>query len=208
MKRRLSIVVIAVTAITWVVAAKIFGLPKTFGEAILPFFTAVSVTGIFLFFYDRVFWRLYVIRRWVAQLPDLQGVWKVTIKSVKFNDHSAQSSNAVVGYAQFDQTASSLNMRLYTEDSRSVTIAYSIKADHSQFRLVTVYVNRPRVKERARDGTIHNGTAIYEFRGYSPEKVVGEYWTEKPSWGEIELSDRRRDEIDSYDAGLKVYSSS
>lgn len=209
MKRRLSIVVIAVTAITWVVVAKIFGLPDTFWEAIIPFFTAVTVTGIFLVFYDKYLWRCYAVRQWVAQLPDLQGVWKVTIMPVKLNDHSEQSSYAVIGYAQFDQTASSLNMRLYTEDSRSTTIAYAIREiEQNHFRLVIIYQNRPRVKERAREGTIHDGAAIYEFRGYRPEKLAGEYWTEKPTRGEIELSDRRTDEIDSYDAGSRVYSRS
>ena len=209
MKRQLSIVVIAVTAITWVAAAKIFGLPDTFWEAIIPFFTAVTVTSIFLLFYDKFLWRLYVVRRWIAQLPDLQGVWKVTIVPVKPDDQSEQSVDSVVGYAQFDQTASSLNMRLYTEDSRSTTIAYAIrKIEKNQFRLVIVYQNRPRVKERAREGTIHDGAAVYEFRGYSPKTVVGEYWTEKPTQGEIALSDRRRDEIDSYDTGSRVYSRS
>lgn len=209
MKPQLSIAVIAVTAITWVAAAKIFGLPDTFWEAIIPFFTAVTVTSISLFFYDRILWRYYTVRRWIAQLPDLQGVWKVTITPVKLDDQSEQSLDSVIGYAQFDQTASSLNMRLYTEDSRSTTIAYAIKEiEKSQFRLAIVYQNKPRLKERVREGTIHDGAAVYEFRGYSPEKVAGEYWTEKPTRGEIELSDRRRDEIDSYDAGLRVYSRS
>lgn len=209
MKRRLSIVVIAVTAITWVSAAKIFGLPDTFWEAVLPFFTAVTVTGIFLLLYDTLLWRPYAVRRWIAQLPDLQGVWKVTIMPVKLEEQSQQSPDSVIGYAQFDQTASSLNMTLYTEDSRSTTIAYAIrKMQHNQFRLVIVYQNRPRVKERDREGTIHDGAAVYEFRGYSPEEVSGEYWTEKPTRGEIKLSDRRKDEIDSYDAGSKLYSSS
>lgn len=209
MKRQLIIAVIAVTAITWVAAAKIFGLPDTFWEAIIPFFTAITVTSISLFFYDKILWRFYAVRRWIAQLPDLQGVWKVTITPVKLDDQSEQSLDSVIGYAQFDQTASSLNIRLYTEDSRSTTIAYAIKEiEKSQFRLAIVYQNRPRLKARAREGTIHDGAAVYEFRGYSPEKVSGEYWTEKPTRGEIELSDRRRDEIDSYDAGLRVYSRS
>ena len=206
-KRPLSIVVIAVTAITWVVAAKIFGLPDTFWEAILPFFTAVTVTGIFLVIYDRYLWHFYAVRQWVAQRPDLQGVWKVTIRPVKLDEHSEQAPDAIIGYAQFDQTASSLSMRLYTEDSRSTTIAYAIrKIEQNQFRLVIVYQNRPKVKERAREGTIHDGTAIYEFGGYSPERLAGEYWTEKPTRGEIELSDRRTDKIDSYEAGSRVYS--
>lgn len=207
MKRRLRILVIAVTAITWVATAKIFGLPATFWEAIIPFFTAVTVTGVFLLFYDKFLWRTYAVRQWIAQLPDLQGVWKVTIIPVESDDHSEQSFDTVIGYAQFDQTAFSLSVRLYTEDSRSVTLAYSITEESlTQFRLVVVYENRPRVKEQARDGTIHNGSAIYEFRGYRPQKLVGKYWTEKPTWGEVELSDRRRGEIESYEAGSRVYS--
>ena len=206
MKRQLSIAVILVTAVTWMMAAMIFGLPDTFGRAILPFFTAIAVAGVFLRIYDRHLWRVGLFQRWVAELPDLQGVWKVTIKSVKITNDTEQQINPVLGYAQIDQTASSLSMRLFTEDSRSRTIAYSIENEQNQFRLSIVYENKPRMEQRARDGTIHLGSAVYEFRGYRPNKVVGEYWTEKPSSGEIELSDRMQREIDTYDAGMKVYS--
>ena len=208
MKRQLSIVVIAVTAVTWIAAATIFGLPDTFGRAILPFFTAITVTSLFLYVYDRYLWHVGFFQRWVAQLPDLQGVWKVTIRSTKINNDTRKQIDSVLGYAQIDQTASSLSMRLFTEDSRSRTIAYSIEEEQNQFRLSIVYENKPRMEERARDGTIHLGSAVYEFRGYRPSKVIGEYWTEKPSSGEIELSDRTRKEIDTYDAGLNIYSCS
>ena len=206
MKHQLSIVLILVTAATWIATAVIFGLPGTFGRAILPFLTAISVAGIFLRVYDRYLWRVGLFQRWVADLPDLQGVWKVTIKSVKITNDMEQQINPVLGYAQIDQTASSLSMRLFTEDSRSRTIAYSIGKEQNQFHLSIVYENKPRMEQRARDGTVHTGSAVYEFRGYRPNKITGEYWTEKPSSGEIELSDKMQREIDTYDAGVKVYS--
>ena len=71
----------------------------------------------------------------------------------------------------------------------------------NEFRLTIVYENRPRMEDRPRIGTSHQGSALYRFRGYSPDEMKGEYWTELKNVGEIRIYDRRFLEISSFEAG-------
>ena len=96
-------------------------------------------------------------------------------------------------------------MRLFTLDSRSETFAFSIDEIEKEFRLIVVYDNRPRMEERPRVGTSHQGSAIYRFRGYRPDEMNGEYWTEAKNAGEVGLYNRRQLEISSFEAGKRAF---
>ena len=205
MKRSIVILVILVAAATWFSVAIIKGFPSSLWDAMDPFFTAIPVAGIFSLVYERYLWHCRLFQRWITRTPDLRGAWRVTIFPAWTDQNTEQKGNPVEGYAQIDQTASSLCMRLFTPDSRSETLAFSIDEIENEFRLTVVYENRPRMEDRPRKGTSHQGSAMYRFRGYRPDAISGEYWTELKNVGEIQIHDKTCLAISSFDAGKQAF---
>ena len=206
MKRPFVILVVVVAAVTWAVMAAVKGLPNTMWEAMLPFGSSIGVATGLSFLYQYILWRWWLVQKLLAKTPDLRGAWMVTIRSARVDPKKNGKTKPVEGYAQIDQTASSLCMRLFTDDSRSESFAYSIDEVEGEFRLTVAYENRPRMQNRARTGTSHLGSAIYRFREYKPKGLNGEYWTELKNVGEIELRNRRQQGISSFEDGKQVFS--
>ncbi len=207
MKRPFVILVVLVAAVTWAVMAAVKGLPDTLWEAMLPFGSSIGVAMWLSWMYQKKVWHWWPLRELLAKTPDLRGgAWKVTIRPARIDPSENRKMKPVEGYAQIDQTASSLCMRLFTDDSRSETFAYSIDEIGGEFRLTVAYENRPRMEDRARSGTSHQGSAIYRFREYRPKGLNGEYWTELKNVGEIELRNRRQQGISSFEDGKQVFS--
>ncbi|PQA89221.1 hypothetical protein CW354_04595 [Marinicaulis flavus] len=98
-------------------------------------------------------------------------------------------------------------MRVFTEESRSKTVAFSFADDQGVFRLAVVYENQPDIHLREKKSAFHQGSASFHVRGYRPAMFKGEYWTERKNVGTITVSERRRGEIDSYEQGVKLYDS-
>lgn len=205
MKRPFVILVILVAAATWFSVAIIKGFPRSPWEAISPFLTAMPVASLLSFIYEHHLWHRWPLQRWLARTPDLRGAWRVTIHPEWVDQNTGKEPNPIQGYAQIDQSASSLCVRLFTLDSRSGTFAYSINEEQNEFRLMMVYENRPSIKDRPRKGTSHRGSAVYRFRGYRPGTMMGEYWTELKNIGDIQVHDRRRLEISSFEAGNEAF---
>lgn len=206
MKRPFVILVVLVAAMTWAVMAAMKGLPDTIWEAMFPFGSSIGLAIALSQMYQKKLWHWWPLQELLAKVPDLRGAWKVTIYPAWIDLGENGRVKPVEGYAQIDQTASSLRMRLFTDDSRSETFAYAIDEIEGEFRLTVAYENRPRMEDRARIGTSHQGSAIYRFREYKPKEVNGEYWTELRNVGEIELRNRRQKGISSFANGKQVFS--
>ena len=209
MKRPLIIAVVLITAATWFAVTAITELPSTFMEAAYPFWAAITVAGGFSFLYQKYMWHWHLFQCLISKTPDLREVWKVTIHPGWIDPNTKMQTNSVEGYAQIDQTtATSLCVRIFTHDSRSQSIAFSIDETDSEFRLAAIYENKPRMQNCPREGTSHLGSAIYRFRGYRPREMTGEYWTETKSHGEILLKDRKQQKgIYSFEEGQCVFES-
>ncbi len=169
MKRPFVVLVVLVVAVTWAAMAAVKGLPDTVWDGVIPIFSSIGVATLVSLFYQKKLWRWRLAQQLLAKVPDLRGAWKVTIHPAWTDPSGNREVKPVEGYAQIDQTASSLCMRLFTDDSRSETFAYSIDEIEGEFRLTVAYENRPRMKDRERIGTSHLGSAIYRFREYRPK---------------------------------------
>lgn len=209
MKQPLIIAVILVTAATWLTVSAINGLPSTLSEAAYPFGTAITVAVVMSSLYQKYLWHWHLFQCLISKTPDLRGVWKVTIHPGWIDPNTKMQTNSVEGYAQIDQqSVTSLCVRLFTNDSRSRSIAFSINKDENEYCLATIYENKPRIQGRPREGTIHLGSAIYRFRGYKPNQLTGDYWTQTTNLGEILLRDRKWHKgITSFEQGQSVFES-
>lgn len=205
MKRPFVILVVLVVAVTWAVMSAVKGLPGTIWEGMIPILSSIGVaTGLSLIYQKRL-WHWWLVQKLLAKTPDLRGAWRVTIRPAWTDPSKNGKKEPVEGYAQIDQTSSSFCMRLFTDDSRSETFAFSVDETDGEFRLTVAYENSPRMRDRPRKGTSHQGAAIYRFRGFRPNVMSGEYWTELMNVGEIELRNRTSREISSFEDGKQVF---
>jgi hypothetical protein len=180
-------------------------LPNTLWEGARPFVTAISIAGAFLWLFEHFLWRLPFLRGSLTDVPNLRGVWRVTIQSTWVNPDTGKPIEAKQGFAQIDQTASTFCMRMFTDESHSKTVAHSFVLDQSVFKLAIVYENQPHISLRETRSAYHQGSAAFSVRGHSPENFVGEYWTERKSIGTVRLHERIRGEINSFEEGSRLY---
>lgn len=206
MKRELAAIVVVATAGTWLLTALWVGLPSNFWDAAKPFVSALTVASVVLVLFEKWAWKLPIIRSQISKMPDLIGVWRVKIRYNWVDEDHKIHRGEKTGYAQIDQSAASFCLRVFTDESKSETLAHSFSLDQNVFKMAIVYENQPSIERRQKLSVVHKGSAVFSIRGYRPEVLEGEYWTERRSVGEMTLSDRRKGEINSFSEGDTIYS--
>ena len=205
MTRSLQLAIIALTAITWLAFAGLFGFPDTWWEALRPFLTASTVSAIIVLAFEKYMWSWIIFRGWLSRTPNYRGVWKVRFLSSWVDPITNKLVGPLDGFAQIDQTATTICMRMYTSKARSKSIAHSIRLDQEVFTIALVYENKPSIRLRETQSSMHLGSVTFQSRGYFPDVLNGEYWTERKTTGEIKLSERIEGEISSFEEGEKLF---
>ncbi len=207
MRREFQIAVIAVAAVTWLVTALLYEWPTTWWDATRPFVTSMAVTSVVVGIYNHWAWRFKLFHGWLTRQPDLTGVWLVEMNSTYQDKKTGWRPGSIRGFAQIDQTGSTLCLRLYTANAKSKSTAYAFNYDQKVYTLITVYENEPSIEQREHVSPLHKGTSIFELRGHRPLHFSGDYWTERKTTGTVALSDRKSGEINSYQEGVALFAS-
>jgi hypothetical protein len=88
-------------------------------------------------------------------------------------------------YLVVRQTFSTLSLRMLTPESSSkVVTAEIIKEADGSYRLAAVYRNEPKVSVRDRS-PIHYGALVLDIQGDPVKGLVGCYWTDRKTRGEL-----------------------
>ena len=201
------IALIAITAITWFASVYLFDFPSTWLEAAKPFVTAITTTSFMIWLYNKELWKIRILSGWFTKQPNLDGVWKVEIKSTKIDPKTKKPFRPVKGFAQIDQSANTFCLRIYTERSKSTTVAHSFELKQSVYSLMVIYQNEPAIEARIDENVTHRGSSVYSIRGYSPDVFEGDYWTEEKSIGAIKLTGKITGEINSFKEGQDLFAS-
>ena len=205
MTRSFQMAIIFLTAATWLGFAGFLGFPTTWWEATKPFFTAASVSALIVFTFEKRMWSWIIFRGWLTKTPDYRGVWKVRFLSSWIDPETNELVGPLYGFVQIDQTATSFCMRMYTSKAHSKSVAHSIRLDQEVFTLALVYENKPSIRLRETQSSMHLGSVTFQSRGYFPQTLNGEYWTERKTTGEIKLFERKKGEISSFEEGQKLF---
>ena len=131
--------------------------------------------------------------------PDLNGTWRVTLRS-SFRIPDSKDPDAVVnGFAVIRQSFSSLSIRLMTAQAESFLVAssFSTQPDGTTY-LYGVYQSDPSIHLRSGVSEIHYGSFKYKVIGRPPSQVSGHYWTDRNTNGSISLVDRKSVFFDSF----------
>jgi hypothetical protein len=170
-----------VTAV-WVVILVLHRLTVPTGA--LNWISDVSAVVVALMLvFERWLWRWRIFRGWLVRRPDIHGTWRVSFESnyegVE-NDGGTRRSGVLVAR----QTLLSLDVRLFTAESTSVSVAAEVVEEGEGGVVAYVYRNEPRVSVRMRS-PMHYGAARLIVGELKPSAMMGEYWTDRGTVGEM-----------------------
>jgi len=165
-----------------------------------------SVPGILLVMavvFDRWAWRWPLVRRYVAQVPDVRGTWKGTVVTT-WQPEDGTSMEPIPAYLVVRQTFTGIWARLLSERSASKTVAAKlVAAADGVMTMAAVYRNTPRTRERA-TSPMHFGAFLVELHDDSVKAFTGHYWTDRETAGDMEFGARSKKLATSYEQAAKL----
>jgi hypothetical protein len=178
MTRPFATIVVALVALTWALYLLAHGV--TVASSFLgPFSLAVGVLTSAGFLFRRWAWHWPVLHL-LTKTPRLTGTWVGKLKP------SSPIDVAVV----VTQFADSINVRQYTQESSSTSVAASVSEEPGErFTLATVYSNEPELPLQQTRSPIHYGATRLMIEGprRTPIRLAGSYWTTRNTSGTLEF---------------------
>jgi SMODS-associating 2TM, beta-strand rich effector domain len=103
------------------------------------------------------------------------------------------------------QTFSTLSLRLMTAESSSELVGTEIVCSADGLYCVSgVYRNEPRFQVRDKS-PIHYGAVWLKIIAEPPKKIVGHYWTDRESAGEMELTRQESRKFQTFQSAQAYY---
>jgi SMODS-associating 2TM, beta-strand rich effector domain len=189
MKRPQITLLVGLVFLIWAIIVVVQGstVPLNY---LKPVPTVISVMAFFLLLWERWLWSWWIFRPWLTTRPDLRGTWKGRLVSSWVDPTTHQSRGEVEAYLVVRQTFLTIDARLYTEESGSISLSASVVDDVPGLHTVAVvYRNTPRALLREQSQMGYGGMLLY-VRGAPIHQLDGEYWTDRKTKGEITLRAR------------------
>lgn len=197
---------IGLTILVWLLALWAQGMPVLDAQFVKPFSLVVGVIFFVVTCFNKMCWAWPIFRGWYVKRPDLRGTWKVELQSGWINPETKESIPPIKGYAVIRQTLTSLSLRLFTKESKSVLVAHSIEIqeDDELFKLVGVYRNEPSIELQGVRSEIHYGAFSLDVHGCPVAELEGHYWTDRSTKGKMKLFGRVKDLCANYEQAQKL----
>lgn len=146
----------------------------------------ITVISLLLLGFQKWFWRWRFLHGWFVEKTDINGTWKVTLKSTWKDPNTGASPPEIEAYLAVRQTYSHLSFRLMTaEQPDSELISSTIqRAEDGVYKISGIYRSEPLLSIRERS-PIHFGALIVTVIGDPPSGLNGHYWTDRNSSGEF-----------------------
>jgi hypothetical protein len=155
--------------------------------------------------FDFWLWKIPVLHGWFVKRPVIEGTWKVEIRSNWKDPATGAGIGPVEGFMVVRQTFSTLSLRLLTEESSSELVGTEIVCSADGLYCVSgVYRNESRFQVRERSA-IHYGAVWLRIIDEPVKKVIGHYWTDRQTAGEMELSNRQKRRFQTFQSALAYY---
>lgn len=165
---------------------------------------AVLLAGAALFAWDRWVWRWKVFARLSSVPPVLHGTWRGVLTSLWEDPATGARPEPKPAYLVVRQTASAIRVRLYTDEGSSGSTVADLSDDGGTWNLSYLYVSSPH--PRFTDGSpMHHGSALLSVSGSPVEHLLGRYWTDRHSRGELDFDEHVKDVAESYDRAEKLF---
>ncbi|MEW2427769.1 hypothetical protein AB0877_07135 [Micromonospora sp. NPDC047644] len=193
--------IVAVVAAVWLVLAVFTGQQLTPAPLRL-YSVAASAVALLAVAYEHYVWRWRLVRRLTA-VPVLAGTWRGKITS-SFTDASGNRMAPVAAAIQVAQTASTITITMLTEESLSLsTEARLVRLPDKRWQLTWSYDNTPRTEHRGHSEP-HRGSASAAVGARNDEALVGSYYTDRLTRGEIRFQEWSATRYGTAEAALQA----
>ena len=147
----------------------------------------VTAFGVALVLFDRWIWHTPFGRLMGWPLPAIRGTWSGTLIPTDLPNGLPLPAQPIPVYLVVRQTAFSLKLTLYTNESKSCTVSAEFAKLGEDMQLVYSYHNTPELQHQHRS-PIHMGTAVLDMASVRPQQLEGYYFTHRLSRGQMKLS--------------------
>lgn len=167
--------------------------------------TVITIVLYAVMAFDLWLWKLPLLHGWFVKRPVIDGSWKVEIRSNWKDPATGASISPVEGFMVVRQTFSTLSMRLLTAESSSELVGNEIVFSVDGLYCVSgVYRNEARLEVRGKS-QIHYGALWLRIIDEPTKKIIGHYWTDRQSMGEMELSDQQKKTFQAFQSARDYY---
>lgn len=181
LKWLVGVVLVALTAVLMFQGKSI-----PFNDIYNAFSYVVSAVAVVLVFWERYLWHWWPFYPHFHTKPNLRGTWKGELVS----DFPDRHGEVIEVYLVVRQTFSTIDIRLFSAESSSVSLSAHFVSDNIGFyTLASTYRNTPTVLRRQRS-PINHGGLLLSIRGAPVHQLDGEYWTDRGTKGEIVFRSR------------------
>ncbi|WP_044412214.1 Cap15 family cyclic dinucleotide receptor domain-containing protein [Thiomicrospira microaerophila] len=190
---------IAWTVLTYLGNSDISDYKDFFG--LIP--KVVSIDLLVIFIFVKWGWKLKIFRGWLVPFPNLNGSWVGHIYSDWRNPKTGLATPPIPVLLTIKQSFFQISCVMHTEEmnSYSYTEGFLINTDRQEKNLAYSYSSKPRLNLSNRSSP-HDGTAVFKIIETPEKKLVGRYWTERETKGEIIFEYRTKDLLEELPSDL------
>jgi hypothetical protein len=141
----------------------------------------------------------------LSKIPDVRGTWKAELNSFWVDPKTGKPRGKIEAYLVFRQTFSTLDIRLFSAESSSVSLSANVVTDgEGVHTIATTYRNEPSLAHLQHSPISHGGMFL-NIRGEQIVKQIdGKYWTDRLSKGEIKMVERSQDVASGFDDAQRM----
>ncbi|MBV2159832.1 hypothetical protein [Achromobacter denitrificans] len=180
---------VGISAVAWFLLAHINGLDLS---KLIDFLglvpKVVSIDLLVVAVFVKWGWKLRLFRGWLVPFPDLNGSWVGHIYSDWKNPETGEKPPPIPVMLTVKQSFFHIScmMRTSEMESSSYSEGFLIDPDRQKKNVAYSYSSKPRLSLNERS-VPHDGTAVFNIIESPERKLVGRYWTERLTRGEIVL---------------------
>ncbi|WP_434707125.1 hypothetical protein J3P75_14140 [Pseudomonas sp. R1-1] len=151
-------------------------------------------------------WRLKIFRGWLVPFPNLSGSWVGYIYSDWKNPETGEKPAPIPVMLTVNQSFFHIScmMRTGEMESSSYSEGFLIDPDRQIKSVSYIFTSKPRLSLNERS-IPHDGAAVFQIIEKPKQKLVGRYWTERLTKGEIVLQFHSKDILDELPEDLNEH---
>jgi hypothetical protein len=177
------------SAIAWFVLSFATGQSLSNAQSFFKMIpNVVTIDLLVIFVFTKWLWKFRIFKGWLVPFPNLNGTWIGQIKSDWINPESGQSIPAIPVMLTIKQSLLSLSCVMCTGEMKSHSFSEGLYIDSEKQikQMAYLYTSKPRITLNQRS-LPHDGAIIFDIIESPSKKLIGRYWTERKTTGEITL---------------------
>lgn len=195
---------VGISAIAWFLLAYFSGLDLS---KVKDFFglvpKVVTIDLLVIAVFVKWGWKLSIFRGWLVPFPNLNGSWTGFIYSDWINPEIGEKPPLIPVMLTVNQSFFHISCMMHTSEMESSSYSEGFLIDTGQ-QIKSVaysYTSKPRLSLNERS-IPHDGTAVFKIIEKPEKKLVGRYWTERLTKGEIVLEYHSEDILEELPDGM------